>query len=274
MTLESKVNILIVDDSPSKLLAMEAALTDLGQNVVTAFSGREALRELLRQQFAVILLDVNMPEMDGFETAKLIRERKSSAHVPIIFVTAYEDDAYATQGYSLGAVDYILTPVVPEVLRVKVGVFVELFRQNTRIKEQAEQQIALAQEQSARRTAEAANRMKDEFLAVLSHELRTPLNAILGWIQLLKVEQTEADLATGLEVIERNAKAQAKIIDDLLDVSRVISGKLQLDLHAANVSDIVDAAVAAVQGAADAKGITISCVQGADVPPVEVDATR
>ncbi len=232
----AKANILIVDDSQAKLLAMSVALAELGQNIVTAQSGREALRQLLTEEFAVILLDIHMPEMDGFETAALIRKRKRSAHVPIIFVTAYDDDAYAAQGYSLGAVDYVLTPVVPEVLRAKVGVFVELFRQRMQIKEQAVQQVALAHEQAARKTAEAANRLKDEFLAILSHELRTPLSAILGWVQLLQMsERTDALVDNGLEVIERNARAQAKIIEDLLDVSRIISGKLQLELKPSSI---------------------------------------
>src|SRR6185436_11301789 len=112
-----KVSILIVDDKAEKLLALEAVLEDLGQNIVRAYSGREALRALLATDFAVILLDVNMPGMDGFETASLIRQRKSTEHIPIIFVTAYGDENHSSRGYSIGAVDYIQTPVVPEVLR-------------------------------------------------------------------------------------------------------------------------------------------------------------
>ena len=122
---EDKVNILVVDDLPEKLLTMQVMLEELGENLVTADSGREALRCLLDQDFAVILLDVNMPDMDGFETAGLIRQRKKSAHTPIIFLTAYSDEIYTARGYSLGAVDYILSPVLPEVLRTKVKVFVE-----------------------------------------------------------------------------------------------------------------------------------------------------
>src|SRR3982751_6547441 len=118
---DSKVSILLVDDRPEKLLALEAVLEDLGETIVRAYSGREALRQVLTQEFAVILLDVNMPDMDGFETASLIRQRKSSEDTPIIFVTAFGDDTHAAQGYSLGAVDYILAPVVPEVLRTKVA---------------------------------------------------------------------------------------------------------------------------------------------------------
>src|SRR5438552_15314774 len=109
-----KVNILIVDDKPEKALALEAVLEDLGQNVVRAYSGREALRALLNNDFAVILLDVNMPGMDGFETAALIRARKNSEHIPIIFVTAFGDEDHASRGYALGADDYIQTPVNPD----------------------------------------------------------------------------------------------------------------------------------------------------------------
>jgi signal transduction histidine kinase len=275
MLVQEKVNILLVDDSPSKLLAMSAALSDLNENVVTALSGREALRQMLQHEFAVILLDVNMPDMDGFETASLIRARESSAHVPIIFVTAYGDDTSAFQGYSLGAVDYLMTPVVPAVLQAKVSVFVELYRKNRQIQAQVEERIALVREQAARRTAEAANQMKDEFLATLSHELRTPLNSILGWAQLLKMgRHTSEDLATGLDVIERNSRLQAKIIEDLLDVSRIISGKLQLELRPANVVDSVEAAIAAAQIHLEAKQLQLSREFADGLPLVNIDPTR
>src|SRR6188768_4254076 len=132
---DGKVSILLVDDRPEKLLALEAVLEDLGQTIVRAYSGREALRHVLNHEFAVILLDVNMPGMDGFETASLIRQRKSSQHVPIIFITAFGDEMHAARGYSLGAVDYILAP---EVLRTKVAVFVDLFRKTEQVKRQAE----------------------------------------------------------------------------------------------------------------------------------------
>src|SRR5215208_4296685 len=135
---DGKVSILLVDDRPEKLLAIEAVLEDLGQNIVRAYSGREALRHVLDHDFAVILLDVNMPGMDGFETAALIRQRKSSQHVPIIFITAFGDEMHAARGYSLGAVDYILAPVLPDVLRSKVAVFVDLFKKNEQLKRQAE----------------------------------------------------------------------------------------------------------------------------------------
>jgi len=161
---DGRVGILVVDDRPSKLLAMEALLSELGEQVVCASSGADALRHLLERDFAVVLLDVNMPDMDGFETAAFIRQRPRSRHVPIIFITAGSDETNALQGYSLGAVDYILTPIVPEVLRTKVRVFVDLYRMTDQLKRQAEERIALADECAARAVAEEARR-RTELLA-------------------------------------------------------------------------------------------------------------
>lgn len=422
---DAKVNILLVDDRPDKLLALEAVLEDLGQNVVRAYSGREALRHVLNREFAVILLDVNMPGMDGFETAGLIRQRKSSEHVPIIFITAFGDEMLAARGYSLGAVDYILTPVVPEVLRSKVSVFVDLFKKTEQVKRQADSlrrratqmqkladasvainsalsiermlqtvtetardvigghqaitlfvdprpgqrlrrvhahtaysekyaewqgqplqldaitDTAVFRSYTATRMTEAelldhpdweivrkirippirggmlaapltgrdgtrlgviylcdrgdgpftaddesiavqlaqmasiaientlfseereANRIKDEFLSTLSHELRTPLNAILGWTQLLQMEKPHDELAHGLDVIERNARAQTKLIEDLLDVSRISTGKLRLSTRVLSVGEAIQAAADAVKTTAAAKGVEVQV----DAPP-------
>src|SRR5262245_17806227 len=152
------VNILVVDDMPEKIMAIEATLEELGQNIVKAYSGREALRCLLKDDYAVILLDVNMPEMDGFETAAFIRERKRSEHTPIIFVTAFNDEVQMAKGYSLGAVDFISTPLDPEVLRTKVRVFVDLYQKTETIRHQAAHRVQLAREQAARQVAEKAMR--------------------------------------------------------------------------------------------------------------------
>src|SRR5215212_2116350 len=136
---EQKVNILMVDDHPENLLALEASLSYLGQNVIKANSGREALRLLLDQDFAVILLDVHMPDMDGFETAALIREREKSQTIPIIFLTAmHKGEGQVFKGYSLGAVDYIFKPFEPDILKAKVSVFIELYKKTEEIKRQAE----------------------------------------------------------------------------------------------------------------------------------------
>ena len=195
MPAADKVNILIVDDLPDKLLVLESILETLGQRIVKARSGEEALRRVLEQEFAVILLDVNMPGMDGFETATLIRRRKKSAHTPIIFITAFADEIQSTTGYSLGAVDYILTPVVPEVLRTKVSVFVDLFQMAQQVRRQAEERIALAEEQAARSAAEEATR-RSAFLAEASKVLGSSLDprATLRELAHLAVP-TLADLA-------------------------------------------------------------------------------
>jgi signal transduction histidine kinase/DNA-binding response OmpR family regulator len=168
------VNILVVDDLPEKLLVYETILERPDQNLMTARSGREALRHLLEREFAVILLDVNMPDMDGFETAAMIRSRRQTAHTPIIFITAFNDEMNTAQGYSLGAVDYILSPVVPDILRTKVGVFVDLYKKTQQLKQQADQRVALAREQAARAAAEETTRQL-AFLAEASTALARSL---------------------------------------------------------------------------------------------------
>jgi PAS domain S-box-containing protein len=158
-----RVNILLVDDRPDKLMALEAILGSLGQNLVRAYSGREALRALLHQDFAVILLDVNMPGMDGFETAEMIRSRPRSQQTPIIFFTAMsEAEAHVFRSYSLGAVDFIRTPVVPEILKAKVSVFVELYKKTEQVKRQSEQMRLLQEREHQRALGEAADRLEAE----------------------------------------------------------------------------------------------------------------
>jgi signal transduction histidine kinase len=171
-----RANILLVDDLPDKLLVLESILEELGQNIVTARSGEEALRKVLEHEFAVILLDINLPGMDGLETAAYIRRRKRSAHTPIIFMTAYADELHSAQGYMLGAVDYIFSPVVPEVLRTKVRVFVELYLMTQQVRRQADERVALAQEQAARAAAEDATR-RFAFLAEASTALSSSLDS-------------------------------------------------------------------------------------------------
>jgi CheY-like chemotaxis protein/signal transduction histidine kinase len=180
------VNILVVDDRPENLLALGAILEPLGKKMVFARSGEEALKRVLEQDFAVILLDVHMPNMDGLETAALIRERKRSSATPIIFITAYADDLHVAKGYSLGAVDYIFSPVVAEILQAKVKVFVELFRMTQEVKEQADQKVAFAREQAARAAAEDSHR-RAEFLAEAGRTLAASLdfNETIGTVTIV-----------------------------------------------------------------------------------------
>ncbi len=181
---DEKTSILIVDDLPEKLLVFQTILEELGQNLVMVRSGSEALKEILHREFAVILLDVNMPDIDGLETAKLIRQYKRSAHTPIIFITAYADELQTAQGYSLGAVDYILSPVNAEVLRSKVKVFVELYQMQVRTRAMAEERVALAKAEAARFAAEETTR-RSTFLARASHELGSSLDLEEGMRRLL-----------------------------------------------------------------------------------------
>src|SRR4051794_3497487 len=173
---DHKVNIRLVDDREDKLLTLRVLLEELGENLVMARSGKEALRELLQRDFAVILLDVNMPIMDGFETASLIRQRPRSETTPIIFFSAVNDtETHVSRGYSLGAVDYILTPVVPEILRAKVAVFVDLFRKTEQVKRRGEERAEFLREQPRRAEAEAAQ-ARLAFLADASNVLAGSLD--------------------------------------------------------------------------------------------------
>jgi len=288
---QARARILIVDDLPEKLLVYRTLLEDLDAEIVEAHSGTEALKRVLECEFAVILLDVNMPDIDGLETANLLRRHKNGRHTPIIFITSYADEMQTARGYELGAVDYILSPVIAPVLRTKVRVFVDLYEARAalsvsnheletrvtertaelqksnerlqaeiaeRLRAEAEREALLAREQVLRAEAEELSRLKDEFLATMSHELRTPLNAIFGWITLLRTRRLdEATQERALETIERNARAQKRLIEDLLDVSRIVTGKVALELVTVDPRRVVEAALETMHPAAQTKGLKI-----------------
>jgi signal transduction histidine kinase len=259
MDSREKVKILLVDDVPDKLLALEVVLQELGETVVAVNSGGEALRRLLNEDFAVILLDVNMPGMDGFETAVLIRQRKQSEHTPIIFLTAFADDTHANRGYSLGAVDYILTPVVPEVLRSKVAVFVDLYRLTQQVKRQAEERIALAHEHAARVAAEKANIAKNEFLANVSHELRTPMNAIIGMTDLALSETLSPLVREYLTTVQSSAHVLLELLNEILDLSKIEAGKFTLQNVPFRLHELVNDVVRIYNFRAADKSLELRC---------------
>lgn len=254
----AKAKILVVDDVPEKLLAIEVILEELGQTVICVPSGAEALRRLLNDDFAVILLDVNMPGMDGFETAALIRQRRRSERTPIIFLTAFPDDTHAARGYSLGAVDYILAPVVPEVLRAKVSVFVDLYRMNQEVRRQAEERVSLAQEHAARLAAERANRAKSEFLANVSHELRTPMNAIIGMTDLALEEPLGPQARLYLDTVRSNAHLLLELLNQVLDFSKLEAGKLTFESAPFGLRDLLADVARSVAYHAAQKGLAFS----------------
>ncbi len=291
MSALDRARVLIVDDLPEKLLVYTTVLEELDAELIVARSGTEALKRVLNEDFAVILLDVNMPGMDGLETASLVRRYKRSARTPIIFITAYADEMQTSRGYELGAVDYILSPVIPEVLRSKVRVFIDLDRAHAELasshqaleervaertrelqesnerlqaeiaerrRAESDREALLTREQILRAEAEELSRLKDEFLATMSHELRTPLNAIFGWITLLRTRRLDSPTEErALETIERNARAQKRLIEDLLDVSRVVTGKVTLELAVVDPRRIVEASIETMLPAAQAKGIEL-----------------
>jgi len=413
-TRTDRPRVLIVDDNADKLVALESILLSLDVDIVMAGSGREALRRLLEQDFAVILLDVRMPGMDGFETATLIRERQRSASTPIIFITAFSEEMHIAKGYSLRAVDYIMAPVVPEVLRTKVSVLVELFRASAEVHRQAERlrrrteqlhQLTVASlainsadsieamltvatasaaeilggdlargavqadERRAEHTtrslrsrvnvsglessvagevvrtnravrhawtredgaplhavgvplvgraggnmgmveviaadpvpfdqededllvqlahmtsiaventlfseAREANRLKDEFIAIVSHELRTPLNALRSWAWVLRQTSLSPDkIETVAEAVERSVAAQARIIDDLLDVSRIVTGKMSLRVEPVDVVPLVASAIDGLASSADAHGVELVRTLPDEALPVAADGER
>lgn len=227
-----EVKILMVDDSPDKLLAMESVLDGLGPKLVKAYSGEEALRILLKQDFALILLDVNMPGMDGFETASLIRKRRSLEHIPIIFVTALSTtDADVFKGYQFGAVDYILTPIVPEILRTKVGVFIELWKQRRELQARAEAlRVANEDLEHRARQLSEANKELESFCYTIAHDLRAPLRAMEGLTALMlddcgpKLDPGARDFG---ERIRASAARMDQMIQELLAYSRLTLMALQ-----------------------------------------------
>jgi signal transduction histidine kinase len=240
---EGRMKILLVDDTPENLVSLEAALMGLGEQLVMANSGKEALRHLLNDDFAAILLDVRMPEMDGFETAEMIRSRPRSRQIPILFLTGYRNEEHLFRGYDLGAVDFLFKPIVPEVLRSKVAVFVELSRTNAKLRQQTEalrKQAAELQhaEQEVRRlntglearvlerTEELmrSNEELQQFAYIASHDLREPLRTVSIYAQLLAKRyqgKLDGDADQFIKFIVQNAERMETLVHDLLDFSRI-----------------------------------------------------
>ncbi|HVY79913.1 MAG TPA: response regulator [Steroidobacteraceae bacterium] len=320
MSRDDKVNILLVDDQPARLLSYETILAELGQNLVLARSGVEALKCLMEDDFAVVLLDVSMPEMDGFETASLIHEHPRFEKTPIIFVTGvHVTELDRLKGYKLGAVDYVYIPVVPEILRSKVSVLVELHLQrrelqrlnsslakanarlelaNTNLQEEKTRELerlnshlkranteleqtnrVLQSEVAERARAEAAlkeaDRHKDEFLAVLAHELRNPLAPIRNAVEIMRRSSlSDPQLVWSRDVVERQVKHLTRLVDDLLDVSRITRGNINLSREPVAVSTIIARAIETIQPLIAEQRHELTVNVSDEVLEVEGDLTR
>jgi len=310
------VNILLVDDEARNLDVLESFLVSDDFRLVRAVTAEEALLLLLEGEFAVIVLDIQMPGMSGIELANLIKKRKRTQHIPIIFLTAYyQDDKDVLDGYGIGAVDYLTKPVNPQILKSKIGVFVELFRKtralaasnfaleseiaqrqkaeealqqaNNELEERVKERTAdlvrvnedLREHESALRAskeqAQAASKAKDDFLAALSHELRTPLNPVL----LLATEASNdprlpSEVRADFETIAKNVSLEARLIDDLLDLTRIARGKLALEMRAADVHASLSDALSMVGEEIDEKKIALTLRLNADKYIVMGDEVR
>ncbi len=253
-----KPKILVVNDDAASLLALTSLLDqwaeESGYEVISANSGQQALRQVLLHDFAVILLDVNMPGMDGFETAEAIHQRARSADIPIIFVTAFlADEIDRLKAYQRGAADFLFTPVIPQILHAKVQVFVALATKNEELKHQAHKlsqrtteltatNKRLTREMEERQAAERKSHAKDEFLAMLGHELRNPLSAISSAAALIGLPNASAEtIGRAKQIIQRQSQHLSRIVDDLLDLSRAMSGKILLARQPLEVSSLVAA---------------------------------
>jgi signal transduction histidine kinase len=320
MGVSEKVNVLLVDDQPARLLTYESILSELGQNLVRAGSGLEALEKLMKDEFAVVLLDVSMPDMDGFEAATLIHQHPRFERTPIIFVTGvHVSELDRLKGYKVGAVDYVSIPVVPEILRGKVAVLIELYTKRRELQElnrtlaQTNQRLAEANTtlqaektreletlnrvlQRANQELESANRSlqtevaertrvelalkeadrhKDEFLAMLAHELRNPLAPIHNAVQLMHRQSfTDPQLTWSRDVIGRQLAHLTRLVDDLLDVSRITRGKINLSKEVIELATLMARTVETVQPFFEERGHTLTVEIPKGILAVLGDPTR
>jgi len=280
-TREDPVNILLVDDQPAKLLTYESILGELGENLIKVSSATDALECLLRNEVAVVLVDVVMPELDGYELAAMIRQHPRFQQTSIIFVSALMlTDLDRLRGYECGAVDYVPVPVVPEILRAKVSVFADLYRKTRaleRLNAELEQRVAdrTAALEATTAALQEADRRKDEFLAILAHELRNPLAPIRTAVQLLrKRDLAETQNIRAREVIERQVQHLVCLIDDLLDVSRITRGMITLQRERVLIDAVVARAVETARPLIDARKHELALDLPEELLSVEGDPTR
>jgi signal transduction histidine kinase len=262
--------ILLVDDREENLLALEGLLRDESAELVRARSGTEALELLLASEFALAIVDVQMPEMDGIELAELMRGTVRTREVPIILVTAgLHDEARVFRGYELGAVDFLHKPLDPIVLRAKVAVFLQFHRQRQLLSEQ------LDEIRRAKQALQESDRRKDDFLAVLSHELRNPLAPIQNGLYILRRSMPQDERsARALEVIERQARHLERLVGDLLDVTRIARGKVQLKRQRLDLADALRRTADDHRPDFAAKGVAFQVTTPSGPVWVDADPTR
>jgi two-component system, sensor histidine kinase len=303
---DERVNILLVDDRAENLLALEAILEPIGQLLIRANSGPEALKKVLETEFAAILLDVQMPVMNGFEVAEIIKSREKSRTIPIIFLSAIsKEDAYVFKGYSMGAVDYVFKPFNPDVLRSKVAVFVDLYlkqreiqRQGDLLRESQKRELELEHRTSLleaeARSAAKLSQMNDElhrrqvaleqamgarnrFYASMSHELRTPINAVIGYSTLMLDNiygPLNAKQKEGLQRTLKAARHLLELVNDVLDLSKIEAGKIELSLQPVMFPALIEDLFVTVRPLADEYGSNLSLAMDGEAFNIVSDPRR
>ncbi|WP_159519960.1 response regulator [Sunxiuqinia indica] len=262
--------ILIVDDLVENLISLEAILEDFDIEIVRALSGIEALKLSMKEEFALVILDVQMPEMNGYETLEMMRQRKKTRYLPVIFVSAiHQSDLHIIKGIETGAVDFIPKPVIPDILRGKVRIFLDLYLQKAKLNrllgdmEEANQNLKIAKNK-----AEEATRVKSMFLANMSHEIRTPLNGVIGISKLVQKTELDTEQQELMNIISSSGENLLMIINDILDFSKIESGQVQFETIRFKLKDVVENVYQLMKFKAEEKGIGLSYTIDKDISPV------
>ncbi len=263
-----KPKILIVDDLLENLISLEAILEDFEIDIVRASSGEEALRYCLKEDFALAILDVQMPVMNGYETLEMMRQRKKTKYLPVIFVSAiHQSDLSIIKGIETGAVDFIPKPIIPDILKGKVHVFLDLYIQRKKMDDLlAEMEQTNLNLKIAKGHAEVATRTKSMFLANMTHEIRTPLNGVIGLSKLLQKSKLDSDQQDLLNIITTSGENLLQIINDILDFSKIESGQIQLENIDFKLNNIINNVYQLMRFKAEENGINFTCQISKDIP--------
>lgn len=270
--MNSKPRILIVDDKEQNLITLEAILGDFEAEFVKALSGNEALALSLEHDFALAIIDIQMPDMDGYETVKLMRQVNRTRNLPIIYVSAiYKEEFHVVKGIEAGAVDFIVKPILPEILKGKVKVFLELYKHRVHLEELVKQRTeeleqANRQFQLEKEKAEAATNSKSMFLANMSHEIRTPLNGIIGMTNHLKKTPLNEEQKDLVDIINTSGDYLLAIINDILDFSKIESGQLELEQAQFDLHQLLDEMIRIFETRLEGKPVAISKQLSINVP--------